>query len=277
MNRGGTARRLWLLLSAALLVVLLAMAVTAPEFLGQGDREIAMLGPLSAPPLGTDTRGVSLLRYAQQGARIVLVPSILAGALVSLLAMVAGVSRCAGLGWLDTALQAASELVGAMPRMVVILVVALAMPAEWRSLVPIALAWAVLAAPGAMDEAATTAGRLGGDKFVEALRAHGFSAWRIYVVHVVWMNLRSVVIRQGAEVGMQVVFLEIALSYLAASRHEPSFTHAENLNSWASLLYDGYTALVGGVPMLHALALGLALVAAVAMLAQGLRLAARAR
>lgn len=161
--------------------------------------------------------------------------------------------------------------------MVVILVVALALPRQWRSLLPIGLAWALLAAPGAMDEAAATAGRLGGDKFVEALRAHGFSAVRIYLVHVVWMNLRSVIVRQGAEVGMQVVFLEIALSYLAAAQSDPSFTHADNLHSWASLLYDGYTAIVGGLPMMHALVLGLALVALVALVAQALKLAVRPR
>ena len=67
-----------------------------------------------------------------------------------------------------------------------------------------------MSAPGAMDEAASCAGRWGA-RFVEALKAHGFSAMRICGYHVTWLNLQAVLVRQGAEVAMQVVFLEIAL------------------------------------------------------------------
>ena len=70
------------------------------------------------------------------------------------------------------------------------------LPPGWRTLFPIGLAWAILAAPGAMDEAAATAGRLGGARFVEALRAHGFSSARILLYHVIWLNLRAVLVRQ---------------------------------------------------------------------------------
>lgn len=235
------------------------------------------LGPLAAPPLGTDTMGISLLEYALQGAKVVSVPALLAGVLVAFLATLAGLARCAGVAWLDTALALFQELVGAVPRLVVILVVAIAMPPDYRSLLPIGLTWAVLSAPAAMDEAATLAGRLGGARFVEALRAHGFTAGRIYLYHVTWLNLRSVIVRQGAEILMQVVFLEISLSYLAVSQQQPAFTHSDSVHSWASLLYDGYTWLVASVPMGHAMALGLVLVALIAFMAQSFRLAARPR
>lgn len=171
-------------------------------------------------------------------------------------------------------LPAFSELVGSLPRLVVILVVALALPLDWRGLLPIGVTWALLASPGAMDEAAATAERLGGSRFVEALRAHGFSVFRIYGIHIIWKNLRAVIVRQAAEIAMQVVFLEIALSYLATSRSQPSFTHADSVHSWASLLYYGYTYLVAGVPMLHALLLGMVLVAMVAVMAQSIRASA---
>ena len=278
MNRSTGLRTAWLATAGVLLLGLLIASAFAPDFLSSPNREVRAVGFFSdGYILGTDMRGIALAEYALQGAKIVTVPAVISGFVVMLLAMVAGLSRCANVGWTDGVLQAFSELVGALPRMVVILVVALALPAEWRSLIPIGVAWAVLAAPGAMDEAAATAGRLGGAKFVEALRAHGFSAWRIYVYHILWMNLRPVIVRQGAEVTMQVVFLEIALSYLAVSRQQPSFTHADSTYSWASLLYDGYTALVGGTPMMHAMILGLALVAAIALMAQSIRMGARAR
>jgi ABC-type dipeptide/oligopeptide/nickel transport system permease subunit len=135
----------------------------------------------------------------------------------------------------------------------------------------------VLAAPGAMDEAAAVAERLGGARFVEALRAHGYSAARIFLYHVVALNLRPVVVRQAAEVVMQVVFLEIALSYLALDAMQPSFTHSDSTRSWADLLYQGYSSLVLDVPSLHALLLGLALVGITALVSVSLSSAARAR
>lgn len=276
-RKGSLAGRVWGGVAAAILAVLVGATLAAPEFLSNADLKRTYLGPAAAPPFGTDDLGRPLLEYALQGASVVSLPAVLAGILVSFLAVLSGLSRAAALGWTDTVLQAFTEVVGALPRLVVVLVVALGVPRELRSLVPIGLTWAILAAPGAMDEAAATAERLGGARFVEALRAHGFSAWRIYVYHIVWLNLRSVIVRQGAEVAMQVVFLEISLSYLAAARNEPSLTHGDNLQSWASLLYSGYTALVASVPMMHALSLGLSLVALTALMATAIRLAARPR
>lgn len=276
MRERRSARGPWLVVAVVLLVGLLAAAAAAPEFVDSPALDRRYLSPLEAPPFGTDDRGIPLAQYAMQGAAIVTLPALAAGLVVMALATLAGLVRCAGMTWVDTGIQAAAEIVGSLPRLVVILVVALLLPPGWKMLLPIALAWALLAAPGAMDEAAATAGRLGGARFVEALRAHGFSAPRIYLVHVVWLNLRAVIARQAAEVTMQVVFLEIALSYLAVSRNEPSFTHSDGTYSWATLLYQGYTALLGE-PLFHAMATGLLLVAAVAMLAQSVRLAARAR
>jgi ABC-type dipeptide/oligopeptide/nickel transport system permease subunit len=267
----------WMGVGTAIFGALLLASFAAPEFLSAPIRGASFKGPLDVIPFGTDALGRPLLEYALQGAQIVTLPSMLAAVVVSFLAIVAGMSRSVGWGWSETSLQAFTELVGALPRLVVVLVVALGVPRELRSLYPIAVTWAVLAAPGAMDEAAATAERLGGARFVEALRAHGFSAFRIYVIHILWYNLRSVIVRQAAEVAMQVMFLEIALSYLAARRSEPSLTHLDSTNSWAALLYDGYTALVGGVPALHALGLGLGLVALVAVMSQAMRIAARPR
>lgn len=269
-------RYAWMAMAGIILGSLLLASGMAPDFVDTPLPDARHLGPLQHPPLGTDDRGIPLHQYAMQGAAIVTLPALAAGALVMALATLAGLVRCAGLSWVDGAIQVVAELVGSLPRLVVVLVVALMLPPTWKTLLPIALTWALLAAPGAMDEAAATAGRLGGARFVEALRAHGFSATRTYLVHVIGLNLRPVIVRQGAEVMMQVVFLEIALSYLAVSGNEPSFTHPDSTYSWATLLYLGYTWLLGE-NLGHAMALGLGLVAAVAMLAQAIRLAARAR
>lgn len=266
----------WLLTGGLIFFALALATLLAPERVSVPDFDQRFLGPFEAPPFGTDDRGIPLYEYALQGAAIVTMPALLAGAVVMLMAVFAGLIRCSGITWFDTVLQVFTELLGSLPRLVVILVVAILLPPDWKSLYPIAVAWAFLASPGAMDEAAATAGRLGGTRFVEALRAHGFSATRIYLYHVVWLNLRAVIVRQGAEVAMQAVFLEIALSYLAVSRNEPSFTHSESTYSWATLLYQGYSALLGQ-DLMHSMVFGLALVALVAIMAQALRVAARAR
>ena len=111
--------------------------------------------------------------------------------------------------------------------------------------------------------------RLGGSRFVEALRAHGYSAGRIFLVHVVGYNLRPVVVRQGAETMMHVVFLEIALSYLALAENQPSFTHGDALMSWADLLKLGYPSLIPslGYDSGHALVLALGLLGVVTAMA----------
>jgi len=282
-----STRTLWLALALACLSTLIWGAYYAPEFLSPPNLDARSLGPLEAPPFGTDDMGIPYLEYVLQGAKIVTMPAVISGFIVMVLSMAAGVSRCAAIGWVDVALQGSTEIVGALPRLVVVLVVAVGIPAEWRGMLPIAIVWAILSAPGAMDEAASSAGRLGGAQFVEALRAHGFSATRVYLYHVLWMNLKSVIVRQAAEVAMQVVFLEIALSYLAAATQQPSFTHADSLHSWAALLYDGFTQLVYAwtgsweeilsLSSYRVLGLGVFLVALVALMASAFRLSVRPR
>lgn len=294
---GGGWTRVWLFVALGMFAVFFIAAVTAPVRLPDSAVSLMWAKPWEIFPFGADGSGRSYLPYVRQGAGIVLGPAVLAGVMVMLFSGLAGLARCAGVSWLDTALQVFSEVAGALPRMVVVLVVAFVIPKEYVSLYPLAVAWAILAAPGAMDEAAAAAGRLGGARFVEALRAHGFSVTRIYLYHVTWLNLRSVLVRQGAEILMQVVFLEIALSYLADFKQQKALTRQEMVESWAGPLNDGFRSAItfgetlgndgiakaielgitGPDARLHALVLGLVLVAVVALMAQAFRLAARER
>jgi len=259
----------------ALLVLILAggLALTAPGSLPAAELSRAYLPPWEAPPFGTDQRGRPLWATLAQGASVLLGPSLLAGVLVALAATLGGLARCLALPWLDAGIALVGELVGSLPRMVVVLVAALLLPGGARSLTPLALVWAALCAPGAIDEAAAVAERLGGARFVEALRAHGFGWARIFLLHLAVRNLRPVVVRQGAEVTLQVAFLEIALSYLAQADDQPSLTHSDRVRSWADLLTMGYPSLVLDVPTGHALALG---VGAMALLVVGTHAAVRA-
>ncbi len=263
-----TRRQLSGALAALVLAGLLGLAFTAPEHLSDAARELAFKGPGVVPPFGADQLGRPLLQYAQQGASVVVGPAIAAAAFVAVLSIAGGLLRCVGDQRVDAGIQALGEVLGALPRMVVILVAAMLIPSGSRGLLPLALLWALLAAPGAMDEAAAVAERLGGARFVEALRAHGFSWSRVFLYHIVLLNLRPVVVRQASEVLLQVTFLELGLSYLAVQDNQSSFTHSDSLKSWADLLYMGYTSIGLGMPTGHALVLGLGLVAMVTLMAK---------
>lgn len=264
-------------IAIAAYVALFVLALLAPEHLSPQMPDLKGAGPGLMPPFGADDRGRPLLEYAAQGASILVLPALVAGLMVGAFATLGGLVRAMGLGWVDPVMQGMGEVVGALPRMVVVLVVALVLPGDMRGLMPLAITWALLSAPGAMDEAAAVAERLGGARFVEALRAHGYSAPRIFLYHVVALNLRPVILRQAAETTLAVVFLEIALSYLAIADAEPSFTHPDSLRSWADILYLGYQAAAFDLPYGHALALGLGLLGLMAVSTLALSRAARAR
>lgn len=264
-------------IAGALGLGLVVLGLGAPARLPGPVPEAANLAPWVAPPLGTDPRGRPLWVYAAQGAAVVTGPSALAGGILAGAAVGAGLVRCGARPELDGAMHGLGELLGSLPRLPMVLVAALLVPAADRDLWPLALTWAVLAAPGAMDEAATVAGRLGGARFVEALRAHGYSWSRVYLYHLVALNLRPVVVRQGMEAVGAVVFLEVAVSWLAEREGEASLAHPEAVGSWADLVAVGYPSLVVAVPTGHALALGVGLCAAVLLATRLATHAAEAR
>ncbi len=277
--RSPDARGRWAVLAAACLAGLVLLAGTAPARLSLPDPALAGAGPLQVPPLGADPRGIPLLDYVQQGAAVVLGPALVAGALVAVASAGAAILQCAqgraavrarGL------LAGLREVTAALPRLVLVLVVALLVPGDQRALTPLALTWAVLAAPSGMEEAAAAAGRLGGERFVEALRAHGFSWARIHLGHVVARNLRPLLLRQGLEVVLQVVFLELALSYLTRLRHAPALAHGDDVHSWAELLHQGYAGLLGHGSVAP-LGVGLLCVASLVLLQKAVAQAGRAR
>lgn len=252
-------------------------ALVAPEQLSVPVPSLAGAGPLTVPPFGCDDRGVPLLEYATQGAAIVLGPAWGAGLSVVGLGAAVGVVRAAGWGRGVSGLASAvGEVLGALPRWVVVLVVALCLPRHSRSLYPMAAAWVVLSAPGVAVEVSRAVDRIGGERFVEALHAHGFSWWRIYGGHVLGRNLRGLLVRQGTEAGLQVVFLEIALSAMSTVRQHPALTHSDSVHSWSSLLYLGYAALLG-YPTMHALGVSALVLGGVAGLVVALRRLARER
>ena len=102
-----------LVVSAVLFSVLLLLAVIAPEFLSGPNFDLSDYGPASVPPFGADDRGRPLWELAAQGARVVALPSVFAGAMVGLFAAAGGLIRSMEWRGADSAVQAFGEIVGA--------------------------------------------------------------------------------------------------------------------------------------------------------------------
>ena len=170
-----TKRKVYIALAVTCFSLLIVMALVAPDLPSTIDRTQRSLKPWEFPPLGTDMNGRPLIEYATQGARIIALPSLFAGVLVAVFGMLGGLLRCVDWPITQTIVQFFGEIVGALPRMVVVLVIgAFANGLAVIDAFGCCLGCAVT--PGAIDEAGAVASRLGGTRFVEALKAHGFSA-----------------------------------------------------------------------------------------------------
>ena len=95
MNR----RHLYIALASFCFVMLLALAWSAPDLPSTIDRSQRSLKPWEYWPLGTDMNGRPLIEYASQGARVIAIPSFLAGILVAFFGMMGGLLRHC-LAWL---------------------------------------------------------------------------------------------------------------------------------------------------------------------------------
>jgi ABC-type dipeptide/oligopeptide/nickel transport system permease subunit len=263
--------------AASCLALLVVMGMFAPEHLAQPDLSMAYASPGELPPFGADNRGRPLLEYAQQGAQVVALPAMLGGLVVLLFGTLGGLLACVGSGRVQAAVQGFGEVVGALPRLVVVLGRGLASaPRHARShadrahLGPARRARAPWTRPRLWPVGWAARG-LSRPCAPTASPALGFTSTTSSL-----LNLRPVVVRQAIETVMQVVFLEIALSYLALSDSQPSFTHNDSVRSWADILYLGYQVILD-VETGHALALGLGLVGVVALMSLSVTWAVRAR
>ena len=127
------------ILAICILLLFLTWANDAPENLPEiaEDWEAqAFKLPFEAPPFGNDGRGRPLIDYARQGAAIVVWPAVMAGLLVACFATLGGVLRAVGWSWMDRVVLGFGEVVGSLPRMVVVLIMALMMDRDHVSLMP---------------------------------------------------------------------------------------------------------------------------------------------
>ena len=256
-SRGGGVR------GPLLALALLALAAAVGPLLAPGDPvaigdvlAVRLVPPLGRAPdgtlhlLGTDRFGRDLLARTLVAARL----SLLVGVLGSALSGAIGAALGAWAGWrggaTDAALMALADALLAVPRIVLLLVVA----ALWGPGVGTTVA--VLAATGWMGVARLVRAEVLGVRrrdFVDAARALGAGEGRLLVRHVLPNALGAALVATSLGVG-NAILLESGLSFLGLGIQPPA-------PSWGNLIAGGRELIVTA-PWV-ALVPGLALVATV--------------
>ncbi len=244
---------------AALLIAMLALALTAP-WLFPGDPLAMVAPPLLSPgqslsfPLGTDSMGRDVLAGIAHGARI----SLAVGAVAAMLSLSIGiiVGALGGYfgGWLDDLLVRLTELFQTVPSfLLVIVIVTIGRPSVGVVVFAIGLAsWPVIARLVRAEFRS-----LRESEFVLAARSAGFGHARI-IFHEILPNALPPVIVTTAVLVATAILMESALSFLGMT--DP------NAVSWGRMVGEGreflrtawyLSAMPGGAIVLTVLALNL--------------------
>jgi peptide/nickel transport system permease protein len=260
-------------LGLALLVLLALVALGAPLLAGFDPiAQPDVVATRFTPPLtrdglgafhllGTDRFGRDVWSRLLYGARVSLLTGLLATALSVLLGIAVGLVAAVWRGWIGTGLLAATDFALALPRVVLLLLLA-AFWAPSGTLVVLVLGltgWMGIARL-VYGEAAT----LMAQPFVLAAQGLGGSRRHIALAHVLPNSWTPVIVAAALGVG-NAMSLEAGLSFLGLGVQPPAA-------SWGSMIASGRDTLVNA-PWV-ALAPGLALVLTVAactLLGDGLR------
>lgn len=203
------------------------------------DAELSLTAPGAEHWLGADNFGRDVYSRIVFGARISLAVRLGSTLLGCLLGVVLGLVSGYMSGWVDLVVQRVSDIMQALPLLVLALVMAAALGPSLENTI-IAIAIPIIPHVARVIRANTLA--LREQPFVEAARAVGMSDFRIAVRHVLPNTLAPLIVLGTAQLG-SAILTEASLSFLGLGIPEP-------FPSWGRMLSESAAEYVRTAPWL---------------------------
>jgi peptide/nickel transport system permease protein len=203
------------------------------------DPRAALAPPGALHPMGADKMGRDEFSRIVFGARVSLSVAVGATLLGGAVGVMAGLLGGYVGGWVDLVTQRLSEILQALPLLVLALAVSAALgPSLQNTIIAIAI-------PAIPNFARVTRGStlsLRESAFVEAARATGMTDWRVALRHVLPNTLAPLIVLATAQLG-SAILTEASLSFLGLGVPEP-------YPSWGRMLADSSVEYVRTAPWL---------------------------
>jgi peptide/nickel transport system permease protein len=201
------------------------------------DLEAMMAGPLSgAYLLGTDFMGRDILTRLILGIQAYFLPGLMSIAIALSLGSLFGVAAGYRGGRAETVVAYVSNLVDALPRLVLmLLVIAAFRPSIYTIMAVVGITSAPTVATLVKDKILMLKQR----NFIESAVALGIPPHTIVIKHILWYNCRALLLIQ-ATLGMaEAVLIETSLSYLGFGVQEPTASWGNMVQAGANYLLQG--------------------------------------
>ena len=228
---------------ALLMLVFVAAALFAPELTHfdpqSTDAKFSLAAPSPAHPMGSDAMGRDVYSRVVYGARSSLMVGIGATGLGCIVGVLVGLLSGYIGGWTDLVVQRLSEMLQALPLLILALVMTAALGPSPGNVI-IAIAIPIIPQVIRVVRASTLS--LREMPFVEAAHAMGMGNFRIALRHVLPNTLAPVIVLATAQLG-SAILTEAALSFLGLGIPEPT-------PSWGRMLSDSASEYVRTAPWL---------------------------